>query len=250
VLLCEAIYPVNIAGIESAEAKARDFLAAGIMFDSAVTSDLIRAVQTANIFMAHCGGGRCVDVDLRLRECHLGEFEGMLKSDIHGPKYDQLWGRLRSLPHDERVRRGYFDDLESPLTVACRAASAIIDAALAHERREISALPDSASGLHVPNKFAEVEISRHVLCVTHSTVMESVLAALFGAIYESIDMENLACMQISLRRTSTTGAWRLAIDNMHGITFQLSDSSLKAADLISTIDFFRSSEPAEFMQSA
>lgn len=191
------------SGIEQAEARAAEFAAAGLTFEDAFTSDLTRASHTAHILSSRCGG-RYPKVDLRLRECHLGEFEGMQKADIYGPRYADLWQRLRSLPHPERVRTAYFDGLEAPLVTASRVAEAVVDAAL-------SPPSDDAP----PGREGE----RRVLLVTHSTIIESFLSALFGAQYDTIEMENLAWLELSLVPGSES-KWRISLDRSHGVTYQ------------------------------
>ena len=78
--------------------------ASGLRFQRAVSSDLCRARQTAEILSAACScnkgdaGTLEVRLDPRLRECSLGRFEGMKRDDIKGPN-----GQYRSL-FEELVR--------------------------------------------------------------------------------------------------------------------------------------------------
>lgn len=90
-------------GIAQAEEVAAKLAASGLRFQRAVSSDLCRARQTAEILAAACSGdggagARELRFDPRLRECSLGKFEGMKRDDIKGPN-----GQYRSL-FEELVR--------------------------------------------------------------------------------------------------------------------------------------------------
>ena len=84
-----------------------------------------------------------------------------------GPRYTALFARLVALPHAERLRTPYFEGLETPGDIAAR----VVEAAAAAAR----------GGGGGP-----------VLLVTHSTVLEAVLAACFGKNFEGIKMRTLA----------------------------------------------------------
>lgn len=80
-------------GIKEAEAQSKAFVDSGIHFDAVFSSDLKRAFRTAEIVSAPHG---VVPVPQQaLRECSLGEFEGMHKQDIHGPKYEHIFSLSR-----------------------------------------------------------------------------------------------------------------------------------------------------------
>lgn len=149
----------------------------GLAFDAIASSDLLRAKRTAEILAAGCGraGGEGVVPipDSRLRECSLGQFEGLHKEEIFGPTYAALFRRLSALPHEARVRSSYFDGLECPAQIAARALSAA--AALA------SNSPPGAT----------------VACVTHSVVLESLLAATFSKDFEGVHSRTLAWLRCS-----------------------------------------------------
>ena len=115
-------------GVAQAEERAQWFASKGMVFDAAYSSDLKRAAQTAEILAAACGGA-AVALDRRLRECSLGEFEGQTKAEIYGPKYAPLWARLRTMPHEERIRTAYFEGLEPPIETGIRAMECLKEAA-------------------------------------------------------------------------------------------------------------------------
>lgn len=183
-------------GIEQAKTRATSFKATGIKFDAAFTSDLRRASHTCELLMSTCGEIEAKIIhEKRLRECGLGEFEGMEKKDIYGPNYSELWAHLDSLSHEKRIRTPYFQGLETPLDVGTRAIQCLRDAL--HER----------------------DISTS-LAMTHSTVIESILAVGFGAVFDSIETENLCW--IRFREVDS----RLVIDASEGVRFQLSPDAV------------------------
>merc|ERR1711907_265197 len=87
-------------GIEEAEVQSKAFVDSGIKFDVVFASDLKRAFRTAEIVSTPHGVAPVPKP--ALRECSLGEFEGMHKQDIHS-KYEHVFSRLKALPHDERI---------------------------------------------------------------------------------------------------------------------------------------------------
>ena len=181
----------------------------GVSFDAAVCSDLKRARRTAELLMASgCAArGARLEADPRLRECGLGEFEGKTKDEVYGPGYAALWARLGSLGHEVRVRTPYFAGLEAPLGVGARAAEALVDAAL-------GAGPAPGGG------------PATVLAVTHSTVIESLLAGLFGADFESVGTKNLAWVRLRLGRSGCRSAWRLELDGSDGVEWRPSPDAV------------------------
>mmetsp|Transcript_28511 Transcript_28511/g.59213 ORF Transcript_28511/g.59213 Transcript_28511/m.59213 type:complete len:121 (-) Transcript_28511:54-416(-) len=86
----------------------------------------------------------------------------MTKDAIYS-EYAELFSRLAALGQEERLRSAYFEGLETPLDTSRRVEELA---------RELSAqgLPKDGT----------------VLFVTHSKVLEAVLATVFGKFYEGI----------------------------------------------------------------
>jgi len=96
----------------------------------------------------------------------------MTKHDIlceHGDLIDQL----DAADNDERLSMSYFDGLETPLDVAARV------------RRLV-------------DEIAERHAGEVVLLVTHSIVLQSVLAVWAGDRYENISMRPLAWLELTV----------------------------------------------------
>eukprot|EP00927_Polykrikos_kofoidii_P004663 TRINITY_DN11848_c0_g1_i1.p1 TRINITY_DN11848_c0_g1~~TRINITY_DN11848_c0_g1_i1.p1 ORF type:complete len:255 (+),score=44.81 TRINITY_DN11848_c0_g1_i1:38-802(+) len=138
-------------GEAQARAESDAFVAAGRRFNAVYSSDLKRAATTAAILAEP--HGCTVQLDRRLRECSLGPFEGLVSSEVKGPKYIHIFERLNDLPHEERMRSAYFEGLETPADMSARIVAAASEAAQRHERGD------------------------QILFVTHSTCMEAILAA-------------------------------------------------------------------------
>lgn len=153
-------------GVEQAETTARVLQRRLPRVSRIFTSDLQRARRTAEIYAAALG---CeVAVDSRLREPSLGRFESMHRDAIYGA-HAELFARLARLGHDERLRTPYFQGLEAPQDTSRRVE------ALA---RELSAGAPTGEGA--------------VLFVTHSKVLEAVLATVFGKFYDGIKTKTCA----------------------------------------------------------
>jgi broad specificity phosphatase PhoE len=156
-------------GIEEAERESK-VLERRVAFDAAYTSDLARARRTCEIL---CRPHGITPVDApALREPSLGRFEGMTKHDIlteHGDLIDAL----DRMPNDERVATPYFDGLETPIDVA----------------RRVRAFVDELRPLHD---------GQTVLLVTHSIVLQSLLAVWGGHRYENIGMRWLAWIELAV----------------------------------------------------
>eukprot|EP00928_Gymnodinium_smaydae_P048697 TRINITY_DN32597_c0_g1_i1.p1 TRINITY_DN32597_c0_g1~~TRINITY_DN32597_c0_g1_i1.p1 ORF type:complete len:276 (+),score=63.99 TRINITY_DN32597_c0_g1_i1:101-928(+) len=126
-----------------------------------LTSNLKRARVTAEIYAARLG---CEVVeDPGLREPCLGKFEGMTADEIYS-QHAALFKRLEQMGQEERMREPYFEGLESPLDTSTRAEAAVRRAA-----EKLNGDPDAT-----------------VLLVTHSKVLEALLAKVFGKFYEGI----------------------------------------------------------------
>jgi 2,3-bisphosphoglycerate-dependent phosphoglycerate mutase len=118
----QADMPLNAAGILQAEAAAGRL--AGQAFAAIYSSDLIRALRTAEIIAARVG--LPIQTDTRLREIHQGEWQGMLVTEI-AARYADLVSRWRSGPTTARAPGG-----ESVSEVAARLWAAADDIAAAH----------------------------------------------------------------------------------------------------------------------
>jgi broad specificity phosphatase PhoE len=203
-------------GVAQARSRALDLAASGVRFDACATSDLKRASATAELLVGACKAraGVAPVADGRLRECPLGEFEGQTKEAIYGPKYAGLWAHLGGLPHESRLRTPYFDGLETPLQVGTRAGCALVDLALA--------CPQGPHGGTAHGGTA--------LAVTHSTVIESLLASLFGADFDAIDSKNLGWLRFEVRPVRAPSGeplgWRLVLTGSEGIAFRSSPDAV------------------------
>jgi len=173
-------------GIVEAEKQSAAFTSAGVKFDAVWASNLKRAHRTAEIVSAPHG---VVPVpSAALRECSLGEFEGMHKSDIHS-KYEHIFNRLKALPHEERINSAYFEGLETPADMSKRVSALMLQAAAAHA-------------------------GQNLLMVTHSTVIESLLATRWGYFYDGIGMRRLAWLRCHVRHNGT-----ITLEELDGFKF-------------------------------
>ncbi len=86
----QADQPLNDAGRRQAEALAASLK--GRRFDAIVSSDLTRAVETAEQVSGQLG--LALRLDPRLREINQGEWEGLLGSDIR-ERYADMWAAQR-----------------------------------------------------------------------------------------------------------------------------------------------------------
>jgi len=99
------------------QALAAQKLLSGKQFSALYSSDLPRCRQTAELLAAALG--LPVSLEPRLREIDLGDWEGMLSTDIQTQYPDQLAERLRD-PLHTRAPHG-----ETPLEVAERVLAAL-----------------------------------------------------------------------------------------------------------------------------
>ena len=193
-------------GIAQAEEAAAALAESGLRFQRAFSSDLRRARQTAEILTAACGASEALTPDERLRECSLGVFEGMIRDDIKGPngQYRQLFDDLALLPSEQRLDTAYFPDLETPRQIGTRAMESAAAAA--------TALLADGGGT--------------ALLLTHSTVLESLLASHFRMRFDSVHTTNLAYVAVIATPATAEGSvegWRWEIDSMSGIECELVD---------------------------
>lgn len=156
-------------GVDEAEREAR-VLERRVAFDAAYTSDLARARRTCEIL---CRPHGITPVDApALREPSLGRFEGMTKDDILA-EHGDLIDALDRMPNDERIATPYFDGLETPIEVAQR----------------VRAFVDELHRVHT---------GQTVLLVTHSIVMQSLLAVWGDHRYESVGSRRLAWIELAV----------------------------------------------------
>jgi broad specificity phosphatase PhoE len=85
--------PLNIVGYEQAQALVKEL--AGLEFEAIYSSDLQRATETALLIAKN--KGLSVQTDSRLREINLGEWEGMLGTEI-AQKYPAFWAERENNP--------------------------------------------------------------------------------------------------------------------------------------------------------
>ena len=87
--------PLNQTGRQQAQALSQLIRSRGIVFKRVVCSPLRRALETAEILMD--GFDPALEIDSRLVELDLGEFEGRLESELgkeFGEKYDEWKSRM------------------------------------------------------------------------------------------------------------------------------------------------------------
>merc|ERR1711862_716381 len=93
-------------------------------------------------------------------------------------KYDDVFKRLSSLPQKERLNAAYFEGLETPMQTYQRVDDVV---------RRIA---------------AEEEDPGVVLFVSHSKVLEAVLACVFGKYYEGVHTSPCAFFEWDASATS------------------------------------------------
>lgn len=115
-------WPLNAVGRAQAQALAQQL--AGIPFEAVYSSDLKRAWETAEILGAALGVA--VQLDERLREINLGEWEGQRVAEIK-TRYPAVWAARAQDPLHTRAPGG-----ESAAELAVRVAQAADAVARAH----------------------------------------------------------------------------------------------------------------------
>jgi broad specificity phosphatase PhoE len=114
--------PLNAEGWEQARRVAERL--DSHRFEAIYSSDLQRAEATARMISSR--NGTLLSIDSRLREIHLGEWEGMLASDIQR-QYPEAWAAREGDPVGFRVPGG-----ETVCEVAARMSAAVDDIAARH----------------------------------------------------------------------------------------------------------------------
>ena len=114
--------PLNAAGLEQARQLAEKL--AGQQFDALYSSDLQRATQTAEVIGASLG--LPYQTDPRLREIHLGQWEGMLESDVR-QQFSTAWYERQQDPLNAHAPGG-----ETLPEVAARLVQVFNDIASTH----------------------------------------------------------------------------------------------------------------------
>ena len=125
--------PLNATGLAQAEAVAEQLAAQasqdGLAFAAIYSSDLLRARQTAEVIARRLG--LPVQLDARLREVHLGVWEGMLGDEVALRYVAELEARWRDPVHS-RPPQG-----ESVYEVAARVGQAFDAIAHAHPDQHV-----------------------------------------------------------------------------------------------------------------
>jgi broad specificity phosphatase PhoE len=185
-------------GIEQARSQASTFTKSNIQPEKIVASPLLRAKETAMILSKGLGLNKSIELDDRLKECYLGEFEGMHRDTIYGPKYKYIFNRLRKLPQEKRIRTTYFDDLETPKEISDRVVECILDTTT-----------ETAALAKKPQKC--------MMYVSHSVILKSVLSTVFNKYYEGIQMETLAWIHMRVDLETK----KLSLCQVDGIEFDV-----------------------------
>ena len=116
------------------------------------------------------------------------------------PEFADIFEQLASLDHEARINASYFDGLESPATMSARVETLL---------RRLAAEAEAGAGAGAGAGAAPT-----ILCVTHSTIIESVLASLYGKWFDGIDMRRLAWLEC---RLAAGGAGGIELVRMDGI---------------------------------
>ncbi len=136
--------PLNDVGLQEADrlgSRLRE-----VPFERIVSSDLSRARVTAE----HVAAGRAVRLDPRLREMDLGDFDGLVASDVHAAN-PELIAAWRSDPTDVRMPNG-----ETLSEVQRRAVHALEQLAAEHPGGSVAV---------VTHTFVLLSVIAHVLGV-------------------------------------------------------------------------------------
>jgi probable phosphoglycerate mutase len=148
--------PLNATGLAQAQAAAEQLAVQdGLTFAAIYSSDLLRARQTAEIIARRLG--LPVRLDARLREAHLGAWEGMLGDEVALRYVAELDERRRDPVHS-RPPQG-----ETVFELAARVGQALDDIAQAHPHANVIVV---SHGLAIAA----------VLCLANGRPLEQVFA--------------------------------------------------------------------------
>jgi broad specificity phosphatase PhoE len=148
--------PLNATGLAQAQAAAEQLAVQdGLTFAAIYSSDLLRARQTAEAIAQRLG--LPIHLDPRLREVHLGAWEGMLGEDVALRYVAELDERRRDPVHS-RPPQG-----ETVFELAARVGQALDDIAQAHPHANVIVV---SHGLAIAA----------VLCLANGRPLEQVFA--------------------------------------------------------------------------
>lgn len=120
--------PLNAEGMRQAAELAAELT--GQVFDALFSSDQLRARQTAEVLAAALN--LPLHLDPRLREEHLGAWQGLTHAEIQA-RYPGQWEQRRADPPDFRPPGGG----ETIAEMAARACAAVDEIAAAHPRGRV-----------------------------------------------------------------------------------------------------------------
>jgi len=153
--------PLNAAGLAQAHALAGQLAGRvaheGISFDVLYSSDLLRARQTAEIVAQRLG--LPIRLDARLREAHLGVWEGMLGDEVALRYVAELDERRRDPVHS-RPPQG-----ETVFELAARVGQALDDIAQAHPHSNVIVVSHGlaiAAALCLANGWPLEQVFAHI----------------------------------------------------------------------------------------
>lgn len=152
--------PLNETGVAQAHALAASLAqqaADETRFDAIYSSDLLRARQTAEIIALHVR--LPVQLDPRLREAHLGAWEGMLGEDVALHYVAELSERKRNPVH-ARPPHG-----ETIFELATRVGAASSDIARAHPHGNVIVVSHGltiAAALCIANNLSLEQVFAHL----------------------------------------------------------------------------------------
>jgi Fructose-2,6-bisphosphatase len=153
--------PLNAVGLAQAHALAGQLVEQvahdGIAFAALYSSDLLRARQTAEVIAQHLG--LPIQLDARLREVHLGTWEGMLGDEVALRYVAELDERRRDPVHS-RPPQG-----ETVFELAARVGQALDDVAWAHPRGNVIVVSHGlaiAAALCLANSWPLEQVFAHI----------------------------------------------------------------------------------------
>lgn len=142
--------PLNATGREEAAAVAERLRRT--RFDAVVTSDLLRARQTAEAI----AGGAPVVLEPRLREIHLGDLDGALTIDVRRG-HPELMARWQASPADCRMPG---PGAETLAEVQARAWSGLEALRAAHPGGQVAVVSHTFTLLAIVCRALELDLAR------------------------------------------------------------------------------------------